>query len=81
MKPGLKQRGLVLFPTLSYLKDGEGKRVAQVVLGGQQHSAVVSVQVHAGQQVQLGVHPVETAVGQVCWGGEKETQRRQRGEK
>lgn len=35
-------------------------------MGGQQHFAVVSVQIHTGQQVQLGVHPVETPVGQVC---------------
>lgn len=70
--------------TPPYLEDGEGKRVAQVVLGGQQHPAVVSIQVHAGQQVQLGVDPVEAAVGQV-WSGRRrpdgETQQRQRGGK
>lgn len=58
--------GLVLFSTLPYLEDSERERVPQVVMGGQQHSAVVSVQIHAWQQVQLGVHPVETSVGQVC---------------
>lgn len=49
-----------------YLKHSEGEGVSQVVMGGQQHFAVVSVQVHTGQQVQLGVHPVQTSVGQVC---------------
>lgn len=56
----------VLISTPAYLKHSEGKRVSQVVMGGQQHFAVVSVQIHAGQQVQLGVHPVQTPVGQVC---------------
>lgn len=48
-----------------YLKHGEGEWMSKVVMGGQQHFAVVSVQIHARQQVQLGVHPVETSVGQI----------------
>lgn len=36
-----------------YLKDGDSEGVSQVMMGGQQHFAVVSVQIHAGQQMQL----------------------------
>lgn len=61
---------------LLYLKDSEGKGMAQVVMRGEQHFAVVTIEIHAGQQVQLGVHPVKSSVGQV-WehagkGGERE---------
>lgn len=50
---------------LPYLEHSEGEGVSQVVMGGQQHFAVVSIQIHTGQQVQLRVHPVETPVRQV----------------
>lgn len=36
-----------------YLKDGDSEGVSQVMMGGQQHFAVVSIQIHAGQQMQL----------------------------
>lgn len=57
--------GFISISILLYLEHGEGEGVSQVVMGGQQHLAVVPVQIHAGQQVQLGVHPVETPVRQV----------------
>lgn len=68
---------------LLYLKDSEGKGVAQVVMRGQQHFAVVTIEIHAGQQVQLGVHPIKSSVGQV-WehvgeGGESEREQNQEG--
>lgn len=50
---------------LPYLEHSEGEGVSQVVMGGEQHFAVVSIQIHTGQQVQLWVHPVETPVRQV----------------
>lgn len=36
---------------LVYLEHGDSKRVSQVMMGRQQHFAVVSVQIHTGQQV------------------------------
>lgn len=63
---------------LLYLKHREGEGVSEVVMRGQQHFAVVSIQIHTGQQVQLGVHPVETPVRQV-WedGGRREREQNQ----
>lgn len=54
-----------------YLKDGDSEGVSQVMMGGQQHFAVVSVQIHAGQQMQLWVDPVQTLVWQVWRRGRK----------
>lgn len=72
--------GCVLISVLLYLEHGEGEGVSQVVVGGQQHFAVVSIQIHTGQQVQLGVHPVETPVRQV-WedGGGRDGEQNQGG--
>lgn len=49
-------------------------------MGGQQDFPVVSVQIHTGQQVQLGVHPVKTPVGQV-WEDRKGTKSTEEREK
>lgn len=57
--------GCILNSILLYLEHSEGEGVSQVVMGGEQHFAVVSIQIHTGEQVQLGVHPVETPVRQV----------------
>lgn len=67
---------------LLYLKDSEGKGMAQVVMRGEQHFAVVTIEIHAGQQVQLGVHPVKSSVGQVwehAGKGESEREQNQEG--
>lgn len=40
--------------------------MAQVVGGGEQHLPAASVQVDAGDEVQLRVDPVEPPAGQVC---------------
>lgn len=48
-----------------YLEHCEGEGVSKVGMGGEQHFAVVSIQIHTWQQVQLGVHPVETPVRQI----------------
>lgn len=47
-------------------------------MGGEQHFAVVSVQIHTWQQVQLGVHPVETPVRQI-WQDADEKRAKPRG--
>lgn len=46
---------------MAYLKQGEGKWVTQMIHWGQQNSTVVSIQVHTGDKVELGVHPVEAS--------------------
>lgn len=53
------------FCVFLYLEHGEGEGVSELLMGGQQHFAVVSIQIHAGQQVQFGIHPVQTPVRQV----------------
>lgn len=54
-----------------YLEHGDSERVSQVMMGRQQHFAVVSVQIHTGQQVQLWVDPVQPLVRQVWRRGRK----------
>lgn len=47
------------------LKNCQGVGVSQRLGGGHVRPAVSSVQVHAGDEVQLGIHPVETPVGNI----------------
>lgn len=47
------------------LKHSQGVGVSQRLGGRHERPPVSSVQVHAGDQVQLGIHPVETSVGYV----------------
>lgn len=56
----------------SDLKDSQGVGVSQRFGGRHVRPAVSSVQVHAGDQVQLGIHPVETPVGHI-WGTHRGT--------
>lgn len=51
---------------LLYLKDGEGEGMSQEVHRLKDPLPFVSVQVHAAEDVQLGVHPVQPAFDQVC---------------
>lgn len=72
--------GSILISIILYLEHSESERVSQVVMRWQKHFAVVSIQIHTGQQVQLGVNPVETPVRQV-WedGGGREREQNQGG--
>lgn len=52
-------------PLRAHLKYSYPKRVTQEVRGENQHLSVASIEVNAGQLVQLGVHPVQTLAQQV----------------
>lgn len=49
----------------SDLKHSQGVGVSQHLGGRHVGAAVGPVQIHAGDQVQLGVHPVEAPVGYI----------------
>lgn len=49
------------------LKNSQRVGMSQRVCWGEVRSAVSAVEVHAGDEVQLGIHPVQTPVGQI-WG-------------
>lgn len=43
------------------LKKSQGEGMSQMIHGGQQNSTVVSIQVHTGNQMKLGIYPVESS--------------------
>lgn len=49
-----------------YLEDRESKGMSQEVYRLKNSLPVVSVQVHAAEDVQLGVDPVQPAFDQIC---------------
>lgn len=51
----------VLFDKYACLKKSQGERMSQMIHGGQQNSTVVSIQVHTGNQMKLGIYPVESS--------------------
>lgn len=54
-----------LFDKFAYLKKSQGKGMSKMIHGGQQNSTVVSIQVHTGDQMKLGIHPVESSARQI----------------
>ncbi len=53
------------FDKFAYLKKSQGKGMPKMIHGGQQNSTVVSIQVHTGDQMKLGIHPVESSARQI----------------
>ena len=60
---------------VSHLEHGDTQRVSQPLLVHEHSAPAPAIDVHAGQGVQLGVHPVEALVQKV-WGrgGRRESQ-------
>lgn len=53
-------------PCKTHLKHGHPKGMAQDFLGGDEHLPAEAAEVHAGQLMELGVHPVQALAQQIC---------------